>query len=244
MSVLIRGVFWLALVGIGSAALAGLLTRNLSVVVNGVASVAASFTPRFVEYWFSLGFGGDVAFAPELPAWIAVAGFLHMLGMLGWYDSVSWWDHVTHTVSAALVAALVYTGVHTYDSHALGSQLSDVYVAVFTVLFTLAVGVFWEFIELAARELGEYVGEPPILEYYGLRDTILDTAFNGVGAVAVVALDVRVSVTVTDRLPRIIGRSILWGTVLLLFGTVALGTLLARLAPVVRDTEPDPVERS
>ena len=117
-------------------------------------------------------------------------------------------------------------------------------MAVFTVLFTLAVGVFWEFIELAARELGEYVGEPPILEYYGLRDTILDTAFNGVGAVAVVALDVRVSVTVTDRLPRIIGRSILWGTVLLLFGTVALGTLLARLAPVVRDAEPDPVERS
>jgi len=238
MSVLIRGVFWVSLAGIGGAALAGLFTRNLPAIVNGIVSVAASFTPRLVEYWFSLGPGGDVAFGPELPAWIAVAGFLHMLGMLGVYDSVSWWDHVTHTVSAALVASLVYTGVYTYDSHALGSQLSDVYAAAFTILFTLAVGVFWEFIELAARELGEYVGEPPVLEYYGLRDTALDTLFNGVGAVAVVAFDVRIPVSVTDRLPGKIGRSIFWGTVSLFFGTVVLGSLLARFAPVARETEP------
>jgi hypothetical protein len=235
MTGVLRGLFFVFLAGIGATTLVGLLARNFPAVVNGIVSIAASFLPRIVERSLTLETGTEIAFGPELPAWIAFAGFLHMLGMLGWYDTVRWWDHVTHTVSAALVAVLVYAGAHTYSHYALESQLPNVYAALFTVLFTLAVGVLWEFIEIAARELGEYIGKPPVLEYYGLRDTVLDTIFNGVGALVVVAFDIRVFVPVTDQLPRLVGRIVFWGTVLLFAGTLAIGVLLERFASVIRN---------
>lgn len=221
-----RGAFLIFLAGIGGTVLLGLRSRNVPAVVNGIVSIGLALAPDLVELGTALGGGANIAFGPELPLWIAVAGFLHMLGMLGLYDSVRWWDHLTHTVSAALVAALFYASLHTYNHYWLGSRLSDVYVTVLTVLFTLVVGVFWEFLELAARELGEYIDRPPVLEYYGLRDTILDVIFDGVGAVVVVGFDIRVFVSVTDQASRIIGVLVVGSAILLFVGTLGLGLLL------------------
>lgn len=212
------------LAGIGGTILIGLLSRNFQAVVNGIASIVAVGVPTLVKLGLALGVGADVTFGPELSLWIAVAGFLHMLGMLGWYDTVWWWDHLTHTLSAALVAALVYASLHT--QYTLGSQVTDTYVAVFTVLFTLGVGVVWEFVELAAREVGEYIGKPPVLEYYGLRDTVLDMVFNGVGAIVVVAFDIRVFVSITEQIPRIMEIVVIGSTILLFVGALSLGIAL------------------
>lgn len=233
MTGVLQTAFFVFLAGICGTILLGLLSRNLQAVVNGIASVVAAFVPTLVELGIAFGSGADVTFGPELPLWIAVAGFLHMLGMLGWYDAVWWWDHLTHTVSAALVAALVYGSLHI--QYALGSQVTDVYVAAFTVLFTLGVGVFWEFVELAARELSEYIDKPPVLEYYGLRDTALDMVFNGVGATVIVAFDVRVFVSVTEQIPRIMTTVVIGSTILLFVGTLCLGLVLGSVQHTTTD---------
>ncbi|SMO83914.1 hypothetical protein [Halorubrum cibi] len=224
MTPVLQAAFLVFLAGILGALLVGARSRDLRAVVNGIASLVAAATPTLAEFAIARAIGTSVAFAPELSAWIAAAGFLHMLGMLGWYETVGWWDHLTHTVSAALVAALVYGSLR--GQHALASQVTDLYAVGFTVLFTLGAGVFWEFVELAARELGEYVDRPPVLEYYGLRDTVLDMAFNGVGALAVIALDVRVFTSIAEQIPRIAGAVLAGGTVLLFVGTLCLGVAL------------------
>jgi hypothetical protein len=231
----LQAAFLVFFAGTVGTLVVGVRSRDLQAVVNGVASLAAAALPTLAEFAIAVRSGADVAFDPALSAWIAAAGFLHMLGMLGWYDSVWWWDHVTHTVSAALLAALVYASV--LPPAALGSEVTDGYAALFTVLFTLGAGVFWEFVELAARELSEYVDRPPVLEYYGLRDTVLDMAFNGVGAVAVVALDVRVFVSVTEQLPRLSGAVVVASTVLLSAGALALGVALELVRTNAADAE-------
>ncbi|QKY17270.1 hypothetical protein [Halorubrum sp. CBA1229] len=234
MTNVLQIAFYVFLTGIFGTVLIGSLTRNLQAVVNGIASLVVAALPTLAEIAIAFRSGADVAFGPALSAWIAVAGFLHMLGMLGWYDTVSWWDHLTHAVSAALVAALVYASLQVPSP--LGSQVADPYAALFTVLFTLGAGVVWEFVELAARELGEYIDRPPVLEYYGLRDTVLDMAFNGVGAVGVVALDVRVFVSVTEQIPRIAETAVVGGTVLLFVGALALGVALETIRNAATDT--------
>ena len=222
------------LAGILGTLLVGTLSRNLQAVVNGIASLVAAVTPTLAELTIALQTGANVTFGPELSVWIAAAGFLHMLGMLGWYDTVRWWDHLTHTVSAALIAALVYASLR--SPSVLGAQVTDVYAAAFTVLFTLGAGVFWEFVELAARELGEYIDRPPVLEYYGLRDTVLDMAFNGAGAVVVVAFDVRPFVPIVEGIPRIAEAVVVGSTVLLFVGALVLGVVLDIVRHAATDT--------
>ncbi|GAA0512921.1 hypothetical protein SAMN04488066_1128 [Halorubrum aquaticum] len=232
MTALLQAAFLAFLAGILGTTFVGVLSRDLQAVVNGIASLLATATPTLAELAIAHGSGADITFGPELSVWIAGAGFLHMLGMLGWYDTVWWWDHLTHTVSAALIAALVYASLSQY---VLGSQVTDVYAAVFTVLFTLGAGVLWEFVELAAREIGEYIDRPPVLEYYGLRDTVLDMAFNGVGAIAVVAFDVRLFVPIVEQIPRIAEAAVVGSTLLLFVGALGLGVVL----DVVRTTATD-----
>ncbi|MFC5133809.1 MULTISPECIES: hypothetical protein [Haloferacaceae] len=233
MTDVLQAVYFVFLAGILGTLLVGTSSRDLRAVVNGIASLVAAVTPTLAEVAIALETGANVTFPPELSVWIVVAGFLHMLGMLGWYDTVGWWDHLTHTVSAALIAALVYASLQ--SRYAFGAQVTDLDAAVFTVLFTLGVGVFWEFVELAARELGEHVDRPPVLEYYGLRDTVLDMAFNGAGAAVVVALDVRTFVSIVDHVPRIAEAVVVGSTVLLFVGTLGLGIVLE----IVREAATD-----
>lgn len=110
------------------------------------------------------------------------------------YESTWWWDHLTHTVSGVLVAALIYAGlVVTRPTTGSGS------VAAATVLFTFAVGVSWELLELVAREVGERYDIEPVLVHYGWRDTAFDLGFDLVGALLVVLLDLRIFVPVVDQ---------------------------------------------
>jgi len=67
-------------------------------------------------------------------------------------------------------------------------------LAVLTVVLTLAAGVFWELIELIARDVGRRYDVEPVLVHYGRRDTTLDLVFDVVGALLVVGFDVRVFV--------------------------------------------------
>lgn len=188
--------------GIVLLLLESLRRRDFAAAVNAAVSLAASLVPAALELVAPLLSGQSVTIGPALPLWIAAAGLIHSFGMLGPYDTIEWWDSLTHTVSAALVAALAYAGLIVVAPRVAGLDSSFGGLAVLTVVLTLAAGVFWELIELIARDVGQEFDVEPVLVNYGRRDTALDIVFDVVGALLVVGFDVRVFVPVAAQSVR------------------------------------------
>lgn len=202
--------------GIIGILLIGLQRQNIPAAVNALVSLLLSLVPVLIDVvnWFA--FDRGIALGPELPLAIALIGLLHSYGMLGPYDEIWWWDHLTHTLAAGLIATLIYSALTATLS------VSAPLIGVLTVLFTLALGIFWELIELAAREFGKRHDIEPVLVHYGLRDTILDLFFDLLGAMAVVVLGLRPFVAVAEDFP-ITTRMLLGGTAMVVvFGSIVL----------------------
>lgn len=195
---------------------------NVPAAVNALVSLGAALSPRAAELLLQSASGTTVTLPPELSLWVAVAGFLHALGMLGPYDTVWWWDHLTHAVSAALLSALLYAGLVVVADSSAGIDLPAAAVGFVTVALTLAFGICWELIELVARDVGERFDVEPVLVHYGRRDTALDLVFDVVGALAVVLLDVRLFVPAAAPFPRATGTLLLASAVVVVVGSVAM----------------------
>ncbi|WP_336336568.1 hypothetical protein [Haloarcula brevis] len=190
--------------------------RNVAAAINAAGAFVLALLPAVAEFGLQIVLARSVAFGPVLPVWLGAAGFLHSLGMLGLYESTWWWDHLTHTVSAALVAALLYAGTIVALPVLLGVDGSGPAAPV-TVASTFAIGVFWELIELVAREAGERFDIEPVLVHYGWRDTAADLGFDLVGALLILATDLRVFVPLVEQFPVATG-AVLLGTGGVVFG--------------------------
>lgn len=208
--------------GLVAILLVALRQRNAAAAANALVSLAAVGLPVAVEVSVRFSSNRTLDVGAELPLWIALAGCLHSFGMLGPYDTVSWWDSLTHAVSAALVAALMYAGLLAVAEHEAGGLLSPGPIAAVTLLFTFVVGVFWELVELVARDLGERFDVEPVLVHYGWRDTALDLVFDVAGALVVVLLDVRVFVPVAEQAPDATRTLVLGSFLAVVVGSVFL----------------------
>jgi hypothetical protein len=214
------------LVGILLILLRGYRRGNVPAVVNAAFSFVIAVAPLLAEglVWFR---GGQfVGVPPVLPFWLAAVGCLHSYGMLGPYDTIWWWDHLTHTMSGALVAALVYSGLVVSFQYADVAGLSTTVLGISTVLLTFVVGILWELLELVARDLGDRYDVEPVLVHYSWRDTALDLVFDIVGALAVVAFDVGILVPVAEQFPRVTTMLLLGGTVGIVVGSVLLALVV------------------
>lgn len=166
----------LAIVGI---LLVGLWTRNIAVVVNAVLSLGVTLLPAVLERdW-------DLPLDAGLTLWLTTAVLLHAIGMLGLYTSLPWWDHLTHTLSATVVASVGYATARAVDEHSDAVSFPPRFLFVYVLLFTLALGVFWEVLEFAIHGLSDVVGIEAVLVQYSLEDTLVDLVFDAVGAVLV-----------------------------------------------------------
>jgi hypothetical protein len=188
----------LLVVGIVATMVEGVRRGSGAVIVNTVAALGVTLVPPAVLLPLDVATSTQVG---ELTLWIAAASFLHSLGMLGLYESVAWWDHLTHTLSAGVLAAVFYAASIVAIPPKLGAERA-LAVAGVTVALTLAMGVAWELIELVARELGKRYDIEPVLVHYGRRDTALDLLFDTVGAVVVLTADVRVFLPIIERFPE------------------------------------------
>lgn len=164
--------------------------ENKAAVVNTAGALAVTLLPAAVEFLL----GPTVTFTPLLTYWTGVASVLHCLGMLGLYDRFYVWDHITHTVSAALGTAVLYGGFLSVG----GLTRPDAAAA--TLLILVGLGVLWEVVELLFRELGDRFGIEPVLIHYGWRDTAFDLVFDVVGAVLVLVVDLRLFVQVFETI--------------------------------------------
>ncbi len=180
--------------GLFVALYVGYRRENTAAVVNTAAAVCLTLVPPAAGWLFGDGPTGDGVV--PLTFAVAVAGFLHALGMLGRYESVWWWDHLTHTLSAALLTALLYAAL---------LVLTPGLATAGALLGTLVFGVLWEVGELGAREIARRYDIEPVLVHYGWRDTALDLLFDLLGAALIVALDVRAFLPLAESAARAVG---------------------------------------
>lgn len=212
----------------------GVRRRNWAAVGNGLLVLGAALFPAILRGLLRWGPGVGLDYGPELPLWIAVAGLIHAVGMLGLYDTVWWWDHLAHTVSAALLTALAYAAVIVaFRASPVVPSSSAVAVGA-TVGLLLMLAVFWELIEELARHLAERHGIGPFLEIYGPYDAVFDLAYNLVGAALVLVLDLRLFVPVFDPYPRATTAALLGVGAVASVSVVTLALYLVR----VRDDWP------
>lgn len=172
-----RGLLLIA-IGIGA------VERNVDILVNATGGLAVTFVPAVLER------KATVSMDAGLSVWLTAAVFLHVVGAVGipgvpgnFYSEIWWWDHLTHVASASLVAGIGYTVLRGIDEHSNAVTLPRRLTIVFTALFVLAFGVYWEIFEFAVGQVR--IGGESALTQYGVEDTLKDLAFDTVGGIVV-----------------------------------------------------------
>ncbi len=164
----------------------GLYQLDVGIVVNAGAGLLVTQLPPVLERDY------DIQMDAGLTLWITAAAFLHAIGTAGLpgmsrnlYVAIPWWDHVTHTLSASLVAAAGYTTVRALDLHREDIYLPPNYTFVFVLAFVLAFGVLWEVLEFFIGLAAQFVGGDPVLTQFGIEDTMVDLVFDALGGIVV-----------------------------------------------------------
>lgn len=160
--------------------LSGLYTGSSKVILNSFIGLLVSFLPAILERDY------DITLNLALETWITAAVFFHTLGSTWFYTNIGWWDHLTHSLSASVLAALGYTTIRIVDLHYQDDvHLPRRYMFVFIVLTIMSFGVVWELLEFALDIISLHTGIDMPLAQHGLEDTMKDMTFNTVGAVIV-----------------------------------------------------------
>lgn len=163
----------------------GLYQGELGIVVNSGVALAVAQLPAALERNYG------IVMDPRLVLWLTAAVFLHALGTVGlpgtetFYRSVWWWDHLTHTLSASVVAATGYVVVRSLDEHVPAVYFPPSFTFVAILVVVIAFGVFWEVIEFAIGLLAQATGMRSVLTQYGLQDSMLDLVFDILGGLIV-----------------------------------------------------------
>jgi hypothetical protein len=149
----------------------GIRQRNWGAVVNAIIAIVGTYLPEIVER------RADVELSPWQRTYARVAMATHSVGMVGPYEDTWWWDHLTHTHSATILAGAVHVLSRRRGQDPRLRVLAAVGCA----------GVLWEIVEYTIHRTAARFGLEPILVPYGKRDTALDLCFNALGALLVVA---------------------------------------------------------
>lgn len=159
----------------------GLVYSRPKAITNGCLALAVTLTPALLERNYA------VPLDPWLGLWITFAVLAHTLGSAGLYATVGWWDHLTHALSATIVAGVGYTVTRALDVHHDDIQLPGRFAFVFILVLVMAFGVVWELFEFGLDGLAAQTGVDMPLAQHGLDDTVGDLLFNAAGAVIVAA---------------------------------------------------------
>jgi hypothetical protein len=97
--------------------------------------------------------------------------------MWGLYDNMWWWDHLTHTLSSALIGILAAMSLFMIDNNSDSIHLPIWAYPLFILIFSVFTGALWE--------MGEFVGDALFgtRMQYSLTDTLNDLYFNMLGGI-------------------------------------------------------------
>ncbi len=159
----------------------GFVYAEPKAITNGTLSLLITFSPAAFERNY------EVPLDPWLGLWITLAVFLHTMGSAGLYAWIDWWDHLTHAMSASLVAGVGYTFARGIDLHSDRIHLPDRFFFIYVLVVVLSFGVVWELFEFGFDIAADATGIAMPLAQHGLHDTIRDLMFNSLGALLVAA---------------------------------------------------------
>lgn len=181
-----RRLVWAMEIGLIGIFFIGIDRMNIGIIVNAAVGLGVTRLPSILRRDY------NIPMSPGLTLWIIAAVFLHALGTLGlpgtdtsFYQSVWWWDHLTHGLSASVVAAAGYATIRAIDIHSEKIYLPSEFMFVFILMFVISFGVFWEVIEFVIGEIARVLGSQAVLTQYGIGDTMLDLVFDTIGAIIV-----------------------------------------------------------
>ena len=107
---------------------------------------------------------------------IAVALFVHIAGgVFNAYHTIPYYDDIAHFVSSALVALLAFVVIYILDEYWEGLHMDKYAMAFVVVIFAMAMGVLWEFLEWSTDLM---LGTQ---EQWGLMDTMTDLLIDTIG---------------------------------------------------------------
>lgn len=155
----------------------GIIQKDLSTTVNATTGLALTFVPYLITQKY------NIPHDTGLVLWLTLAIFLHTAGTFAFYDDIAKWDHVTHALSASVVAAAGYTLIRAIDIYVDEIYIPPKVLFLFILLFVLAMGVVWEIIEFLSDELTFRLGYQAILAQHGIGDTMMDLVFDLFGAI-------------------------------------------------------------
>ncbi|OVE82881.1 hypothetical protein [Natronolimnobius baerhuensis] len=162
-----------------SVLLYGVWTLQLPVTTNAALALVITLVPAVLERDY------QISIEPGLALWVTAAVFFHALGTAGLYDAIGPYDHLTHTLSATVVAATGYAAIRAVHLHSESVHLPRWALFSFTLVFILAMGVIWEIFEFFVDQGALMLGLEPILAQHGIDDTVVDMLFNTLGAILV-----------------------------------------------------------
>ena len=167
-------------------------------ITNGSMGLLITFVPALLERKY------DFPLDPWLGLWITLAVFLHTLGSAGLYAQIDGWDHITHAMSASLIAGVGYTFVRAVDLHNDEIHIPTRFAFVVILLVVMSFGVIWELFEFGLDIVADTTGISMPLAQHGLDDTVRDMMFNTLGAIIVATFGqahlLGVAETIRDRL--------------------------------------------
>lgn len=211
-----RRLAWLMEVALVVVLGAGIYLGNTGVIVNAGVALLVAQLPPILERDYNIPM--DVG----LTLWITSAVFLHAVGTVPLpaavvdvvgstpegqryatlYTSGDWWDHLTHALSASIVAAVGYATARALDEHVDDIHLPPEFMFVYILMFVLAFGVFWEVVEFVIGEAAATLGMGSVLTQYGLDDTMKDLVFNTLGGIVVAIWGTAYLTDVSDAIGR------------------------------------------
>ena len=159
----------------------GIVYGEPKAITNGGISLLITAVPALLERNYR------IPLDPWLGLWITVAVFLHTMGSAGLYARIEWWDHLTHAMSASLVAGVGYTFARAVDLHSDQIHLPKRFFFVYVLVVVLSFGVLWELFEFGLDIIADETGIEMPLAQHGLDDTVRDLMFNSLGALLVAA---------------------------------------------------------
>ncbi|NHN42791.1 hypothetical protein G9C85_14295 [Halorubellus sp. JP-L1] len=157
----------------------GVLAGQPKAIMNGGVGLLVTFLPAAFQRNYELPLD------PWLGLWVTTAVFLHTLGSAGLYGMIPWWDHVTHAMSASLIAAVGYTTARAIDLHNDDIHVPRRVTFVYVFVVVLSFGVIWELFEFGLDILADETGVTMPLSQHGLDDTVRDSMYNSLGALVV-----------------------------------------------------------
>ncbi|UCE80387.1 MAG: hypothetical protein JSV94_04275 [Methanobacteriota archaeon] len=160
--------------GMVALAITGVVAGELTYVPAALIAIFMSELPSILRRDLK------VVLPIELNLWIVAALFIHVLGSFsGFYDNIPGWDHLTHAMSASLIAALGFILVASIDKYAESIYIPRMFLVLLIIMITMAVGVIWEITEyLIDSATGSHL-------QYSLDDTMRDLLFDTIGGTVV-----------------------------------------------------------